>query len=351
MKHVEVDNHKLMFHPERVAEWKKKDDCVPIYIEVGLTNACNHRCIFCALDYLGKKRDFMNSDVLKSALRSMGEIGVKSVMFAGEGEPLMHKDIGDFVQTAKASGLDVSITTNGVLFDKEKREQCLPYLSWIRFSIDSGSPKNYAEVHVTKQSDFSRVIENIEEAVKLRNTKGLETTIGAQFLVIPQNTREVVKLARILRNVGVDNLQIKPYSHHPNSLNDLVVNLKRFNKLKKPLEKFNSERFEIKFRTATAERIEEGATYPRCYGTPFFALIDAKGNVIPCNLFYENEKFTFGNLYQQRFEEIWNGERRREVLERLYRRDISQCRRGCRLDADNRYLHRLKNPHPHDNFI
>jgi hypothetical protein len=31
-KQLEVDNHKLMYHLERVIEWKQKGDCYPIYI-------------------------------------------------------------------------------------------------------------------------------------------------------------------------------------------------------------------------------------------------------------------------------------------------------------------------------
>jgi MoaA/NifB/PqqE/SkfB family radical SAM enzyme len=351
MKKVEVDSHKLMFHPERVAEWKEKGDCAPIYVEIGTTNYCNHNCVFCALDYLERGMVYIDSDVMKSALVSMANIGVKSVMFAGEGEPVVHKNIGDFVQTAKANGMDISITTNGVLFNKRKREECLPYLSWIRFSIDSGSPENYAWAHGTKQKDFGIVIDNITESVKLRNELGLETTIGAQFLALPQNISEAVKLARILKDVGADNLQIKPYSHHPDSHNNFNLDIQKYNSIEDELNELNSEKFKVLFRRATAERIEEGATYPRCYGLPFFALTDARGNVIPCNLFYGNDEFTYGNLNEKNFKEIWEGKKRKEILEKLRGKDVSQCRRGCRLDVVNRYLHRLENPNPHDNFI
>ena len=49
---TEVDSHRLSFHPERVAEWKQEGDCYPIYVEIGPTNKCNHKCMFCALDWL-----------------------------------------------------------------------------------------------------------------------------------------------------------------------------------------------------------------------------------------------------------------------------------------------------------
>ena len=37
-------------------------------------------------------------------------------------------------------------------------------------------------------------------------------------------------------------------------------------------------------------------------------------------------------------------------LEKLKEKGVDKCRRGCRCDAGNRYLHRLKYPSPHDNF-
>ena len=349
---IEVDNHKLMYHPERVSEWLRKGDCAPIYVEIGLTDYCNQKCVFCALDFLSHGKNFIAKDVMTSALEDMASSGVKSIMFAGEGEPLLHKNIGLFTQTAKKYGIDSSITTNGVLFSEKKIEQCLPNLSWIRFSIDSGTPENYAMIHGTRAKDFPRLIKNIENTVRFKTKNKLETTIGTQFLAIYQNIDEAVKLARILRDVGVDNLQIKPYSHHPKSSHqDLSVDSTQYNEIGEQLKEFSSDNFKITFREATSKRIEEGVSYPKCYGLPFITLIDSKANIIPCNLFYGKEKFTYGNLYEQSFSNIWEGDARRRVLERIDKLGTANCRKGCRPDPDNRYLHRLKNPEPHDNFI
>ena len=43
---IRMDSHKLIYHPERVAAWKRGENIYPIELEIGLTNACNHRCIF-----------------------------------------------------------------------------------------------------------------------------------------------------------------------------------------------------------------------------------------------------------------------------------------------------------------
>ena len=346
-----VDSHKLMLHPERVGEWNQKGDCYPIYIEIGPTNVCNHKCIFCALDFLECGGDFIDSNILISNLRYMAEKGLKSVMFAGEGEPLLHKNIITFVEKAKEFGLDISITTNGVLFNQEKIERILPHLSWIRFSIDAGTPEGYSQIHGTEEKDFEIILDNLKKAVDYKRKHNLKTTIGTQFLAIPNNLNQIIPLAQKLKEIGVDNLQIKPYSHHPQSKNDFVVNQEGYNNLKAKLMQFDSEDFRILFREATAQRIQEGIIYPECYGLPFFALIDAKGNIMPCNLFYNNPEFTYGNLNNQSFAEIWEGEKRKKVIEKIKQKGIHECRKGCRLDVINRYLHRIKNPNLHDNFI
>ncbi|MFC1682216.1 radical SAM protein [Nanoarchaeota archaeon] len=348
---TQVDNHKLIYHPERIDEWKRRQDCYPLYVEIGLTNACNHKCTFCALDFLENGTALIDRDIMLKSLKEMSEKGVKSIMFGGEGESVLHKDICFFTQKAKEFGLDVSITTNGVHFSKDKIQQCLPFLSWIRFSVDSGSPENYSQIHGCPQEDFYKVIENIRECIKLKKENNLNIIIGVQFLAIPQNLGEAVKLARILKEIGADNLQIKPYSKHPSSINNLILDEGEYNQLEKPLMEFNDSNFKVLFRRATAQRIEQGIDYPECYGLPFFTLIDSKGNVLPCNLFYNNEEFTYGNLYKNSFSEIWEGIKRKEILEKLKLKGCEDCRHGCRLDAINRYLHRLKKPQLHDSFI
>ncbi|VVB83540.1 Coenzyme PQQ synthesis protein E [uncultured archaeon] len=344
---INVDNHKLMYHPKRVDEWSEKGDCFPIYVEIGPTNNCNHRCKFCALDWLKHGIQEIDRDVMISTLKDMAEHGVKSVMFAGEGESLLHKDIGLFVQKAKEYGLDVSITTNGVAFTKEKMEQCLPNLSWIRFSVNAGSPETYSFLHQTNLTDFEKVIDNIKQAVRFRNENGLKTTIGVQIVMLPDNIDEILKLAEILKNIGADNLQLKPYSHHPKTKNFFELDKKEYDKLEE-IKKLNSDTFEVLFRKETIERLEEGITYPRCYGLSFFSLIDSRGNVLPCNRFYNSEEFIYGNIHQQSFSDIWQGDKRKEVSAKI---KLSECGKGCKLDVCNKYLYRIKNPHPHDNFI
>lgn len=348
---VDVDNHKLIYHPDRVTEWMKTGDCFPIYVEIGVTNRCNHRCVFCALDWFEKKPIDIDPEVMKRTLREMAECGVKSVMFAGDGEPLMHRDICEFITYARHHGLDVAIATNGALFDREKLEKTLPSVSWVRFSVDAGTSVIHKKIHRGGLKDFDKILTNIRDAVAIKKIDNLSLVIGVQFLLIPDNLDDLVPFIELFKEIGVDNVQIKPYSQHPLSKNRYSIEYAQYQGIEDTVRKFEAPEFQVIFRSKTTHRLMTKRTYHECYGLPFYTLIEADGSIIPCNLFHNNPEFCYGNLYNNSFASIWKGEKRKHILHQLTKNTIEHCRDGCRLDAINRYLSQLKNPHPHVNFI
>lgn len=50
---IRMDSHKLIYHPEQVAKWLRGENIYPIEVEISPSGACNHRCVFCAVDYVG----------------------------------------------------------------------------------------------------------------------------------------------------------------------------------------------------------------------------------------------------------------------------------------------------------
>ena len=46
-----IDSHKLIYHPERVADWMAGNNIYPICMEISPSSSCNHRCQICAFDY------------------------------------------------------------------------------------------------------------------------------------------------------------------------------------------------------------------------------------------------------------------------------------------------------------
>lgn len=343
-----------MFHVSRVNDWLNGKLVYPIYMEIAPSGGCNHRCVFCALDYLKYKPVFLDLNILKSVIKQASKLGVKSIMYAGEGEPLLHRDICEIVKFTKKSGIDVAITTNGVLLDKEASSNMLPSLSWLRVSLNAGKSKTYAKIHQTKEEDFYKVIRNIEEAVKIKNKNKLTTTIGVQLLLIPKNTKEVFVLASILKNIGLDYLTVKPYSQHPFSINriDPAFKYDDYAHISNQLNKLEDKNFKIFFRYQTMARLDITKDYKRCLGLPFWAYIDSGGNVYACSAFLGENEFRYGNIYKHDFKTIMNSSRRKAIIKKVSSSlNTAKCRQVCRLDKINSYLWEVRNPNPHINFI
>ena len=117
-------------------DWEKAKSIYPVYIEVSPMGACNHRCTFCGVDYIGyKAENKLDHFVWEQRSHEMGALGVKSIMFDGEGEPLLHKQINTMVMWTKMGGMDVAFTTNGVLIDNLD----LTGVSWVKISLKAGT--------------------------------------------------------------------------------------------------------------------------------------------------------------------------------------------------------------------
>jgi len=357
-----IDHHKIMFHPERIAfwlkaqnNWKEAKKVYPIYVEISSSGFCNHRCKFCALDYLGYKSGFADFKNLKKAIKDMAEGGVKSIQFGGEGEPLLHPKIKEIVKYTKSLGIDISFTTNGAFLKKEILKDILPLITWIKVSIDAGRPETHMKIHRPKIQDFNIIMDNLKKAVEIRKTTKSKCTLGGQMLLLPDNYKEAVILAKKLKKIGLDYLIIKPYSQHRKSITKEYENLsyKKYFYLKNELKKLNSNRFQVIFRENTMGKLGRSRGYKVCHAVPFFwAYVMANGDVYSCSSFLGDDEFQLGNYNQKSFKEIWEGEKRRKHWKFVRNKlDINQCRENCRMDEVNRYLERLNNPPEHVNFI
>jgi len=82
----DLDGHKLLYHLERLNEWKHGNRIPPITIDIALTRACTYRCVYCYSQLQENERKPLTWEVIKNFLDDCKEIGVKAVSLVSDGE-------------------------------------------------------------------------------------------------------------------------------------------------------------------------------------------------------------------------------------------------------------------------
>lgn len=349
-----IDSTKIAHHPDKLSQWKSGSKSVtPIYVEVSPVGYCNHSCSFCALDFLENKTTRLKENRLSALMAEFGECGVKSVMFAGEGEPLLHPELDTVIEYASKHGVDVAITTNGIPLTA-KYHRVFPYISWIKVSLNGGDPATYAKVHGTYIRDWDIVWDNISRATSYVYDNKIDTVIGIQCVVLPENIHSIRELVERAKFYGVEYVVLKPYSQHKKSIvqKDAGFMKESWEVLEEIIDEYNSDGFQVIGRIEAMESVAKPLAYPTCLAVPhFWAYVDSAGNVWGCSCFLGDKRFLYGNITETFFSNIWLGRKRMEAIRVMEGMSTKECRQGCRMDKVNSYLWMLKRGCKHVNFI
>ncbi len=354
-KNFQLDGHKLIYHIDRLNDYLQNDDCYPIYMEISPVGSCNHRCVFCAYDFIGYPNRKLEKDRTLKFIEEISSAGIKSVLFAGEGEPLLHPNIADLVHHAKMNNIDVGMFSNGQLLKKELAEKILPDLTFLRFSFNAGNSRTYSEIHKVSEKVFNKVITNIKTACEIRKREKLNVDLGAQFVLLPENKDSLFEAVKAIKETGADYFVIKPFVHQSEQQGYEMkeqIHENELAEIEEKLHKFCSDNFDVQLRISAFENTGE-RNYEHCYGTSFISAINSAGDIASCLPYWDKEEFVFGNIYESSFSEIWRSKRRKKIKNYLeHDCNVHNCPTNCRPDAANKFLWELKNPKlKHLNFI
>lgn len=348
---IMLDNHKLTNHLDRIVAWQKGENITPVTVEIGAASRCNQRCLFCGYDYMGHKKGVMDDDMILRISEQLPAAGVKGIVYAGDGEPFLCKALPEAFQIAKNAGADVSTSTNGVLLKPEMLPILADNLTWIRFSISGGTADDYATVHQCSSRFFEIALKNLAALVEEKHKRQSKLTIGVQIVLIPENIKNVAKLAKRVSEIGADYFVMKPFYHH--DANDygqgVKIDYDDYRDVIHEAESYARDDFVAKMRWGTLENTQR--IYNRCQALPFFVYINPNGDVHPCLAHQSKEANSIGNLDDASFKEIWESDRKKAVFERFSNIDVSKCQPNCRHHSMNQFLWQITEQPQHVNFI
>ncbi len=352
MSELFLDGSKLMHHLPRVNRWKKGAEIAPIHVEVSPTSGCNQRCNLCYVDYLGHKAGLLDEKILVDMVDDFAEIGVKSVLLAGEGEPTVNQGIIPMIQRAKEKNVDMALNSNAVLFNEKMIEGTLPGLTWCRFTFQASHKELYNRIHQGGKNDFEKAIKNVKAAVEFKRKNNLKVTLGIQQILINENYRDVLDCAKLAKNLGVDYYVVKRFSKHPKNDYNVPENIYQESvDLFDEAQKLSDENFKVIVRWKNFTK-DCNRTYKKCVGTPFITQVLADGGVYPCSQFFKDPNYIYGNLKDQSFKEIIFGEQAKRVTKRIEEEvDVTKCISYCRHHSTNIFLTKVIEEKLHENFI
>jgi MoaA/NifB/PqqE/SkfB family radical SAM enzyme len=341
----------------------------PLVVELDPTTACNLACPDCiSRDLLNQ--GYFSRDRLRSLTMEMVEGGVKAVVLIGGGEPLAHPEIGWVIEYLGENGVEIGITTNGLLINRYI-EPISKYASWVRVSMDAGTTEtyNFFRPSPSGKSMFDQAISNMKQLVRVKTG-----TLGYSFLILTEgefdkaaeshvnvsgiarsNVADIYKAAVLAKEIGCDYFEIKPeydINHY-----SVVQEKKLMDEARAQIEKCKGledgnfsvlEATKLQNVLRGEENIEE-KHYQRCAVSQLRTLVTPSG-VYVCPYYRGNEFAKIGDVGKQSFKEMWDGEEREGIMQKL---DPSiHCKMHCiRHDSNLALEAQIDNPQDHSEII
>ena len=171
----------------------------PIRVQMEVNNACNLDCVMCPRHELPIELQEMNIEVFKKSIDKICKFGIEHVDIGGWGEVTYHKDFVDIIRYASSKGLQISMTTNGLLLKKERLQVLLDEgVKNLTFSIDSlEKRKGDFSGHINSPS-----IRNLKRILEFKSEYNLNIKVNT--LLQKANRHEALELLDCMSELGVD---------------------------------------------------------------------------------------------------------------------------------------------------
>lgn len=125
-------------------------------------------------------------------------LGVGAIEFTGGGEPTVHPDCFEIIAHAQKLRMDTGLVTNGV---KLKPHPAIERLTWLRISLDAGTPETYERIRQSKA--WPQVMRALNYAGALKGPY-----VGVGFVVTRENYGELELAAGLVRDAGIPYIRV-----------------------------------------------------------------------------------------------------------------------------------------------
>ncbi|MEP0713514.1 MAG: radical SAM protein, partial [Algoriphagus sp.] len=178
------------------------------YLRISLTDRCNLRCFYCMPEngiQLMEKSNIMSLEEIIRIAQIYQSLGVNTIRLTG-GEPLVRKNIDYLIRQLANLGVNLKITTNGILLDKYLDLFQEVGLKQINISLDTLDKAK--ALFITKRDYYHRIMDNIQSAVD----SGLHVKLNV-VLIKGVNDQEINDFISLTKNnpIAIKFIEFMPF--------------------------------------------------------------------------------------------------------------------------------------------
>lgn len=319
-----MDLEKLLEEPDlaAMAGRIRKDPDAPfpfLVAKVKLTWRCNLRCRVCALWRLPEDRSSppLCTEKVGELLSRLNELGLRKVHFSG-GEVLLRDDFPIILEKARELELQVNLTTNGTLLDKETARQLIAHrVHTAAFSIDGATEKKHDAMRGVEGA-WRKTWKGIERLRARKEAKGRGPVLAVNTVVTRKNIERLPEMYELLKSRGIDSWRLLPVRTQDSKLRpnaDQWADLaSAWEDWKPMLTRQLAGWRSIRNARRAAKGKYAGITFEDhpCFAPWFNIFIDADGAVYPCCT-GRYKMPAYGNVLESPLDEIISSINRREI--------------------------------------
>ena len=353
-QNLNLDTTKIAFHKKRVEAWRRGERVAPITIDMALTQKCSFACTFCYAGLQQNPSSPVSWEVYETFLDDCVEIGhekgegVRGISLVSDGESTENPDYYRFLLKGKENGIDMALGTNGFKISPEEIPGLVNSLTYLRINFNAADPNAYAQIMGTSEKNYYSVVQTIRDFVRVKKEQKSNITIGLQMVLLPEYSDQVIPMALLGRELGVDYTVIKHCSDDESGR--LGVDYSWYKsefaiELLRAAEALSTPEYSVQ---AKWSKMVTGRDrkYARCYGTPLLFQMSGTGIVAPCGSFFHKNysRYHIGHIEETRFKDIWASDEYMEVISHLASEQFDarkQCATLCLQDKVNEALYDL----------
>jgi len=310
-----MDILQAFFHhrkPRRFSAW-----------QIELTTRCPLWCTMCIKDeYKNRHQKDMPMDDFRKIAPYLKN--VENVVLEGWGESLLYKDLIECIHLVKEEGARAGFVTSGMGLTGDYSIRLISAgIDFVGFSLSGATPETHNSIRIN--SDFDMLIDSIKLFKKLSDEYNSlnKPKMHIVYLMLKENIGELPILIDLAQKIGIDEIILLNIIQISNSWQDD----------KKVFACDDGEPYKALIKRAANKAVQSNIklTIPNitpgevsmCNENPLKNLyISVEGEVSPCvylhppvdSVFkrvfcgreYDIDKVSFGNIFREPFESIWN---------------------------------------------